>query len=115
MGSQREHFYEEMCEVGLALSHLRRGKGTKEQLLKELADLEQFIMTFVHYLGLNAEEYEKWQNKSMKKFRAHMEKRVGLEVDPDSDFNYGEWIRNNPEAGKLSNVLPIPSSDEGDQ
>lgn len=114
MGSQREHFYEEMCEVGLALSHLRRGKGTKEQLLEELADLEQFIMTFVHYLGPDAEEYEKWQEKSMEKFRQHMKNREVLEVT-DSDFNYGEWISKNPKAGVITNKLSLKYTEDNDQ
>ena len=72
---QIDQFHEEIGELMVAVSHYKRGRIQKEEVLKEIADVEQLIMTLVIMLGLTPEEYEEVQLKALNDFAVNVKEK----------------------------------------
>ena len=73
--SQFGQFSEELAELIVALNHLRRGRGSAQDVCEEMADVEIMIDEFKHimkvdhkqFADLKARKLEKWESQIVSK------------------------------------------------
>ena len=75
MEKQLQHFHEEIGELLTSISHYKRGRCTKAQLIIELVDARMMIDAIEEAFQITPEEYAPIENQQWRKFESQMEER----------------------------------------
>lgn len=78
---QFQQFTEEMGELLAAVSHYRRGKCTKEDLITEIADVKQMLLAIQYLFGISDEELSTIEDRQWAKLEYQMNQVTDPYVD----------------------------------
>ena len=87
---QFQQFSEEMGELLAAVSHFRRGKCTKEDLMVEIADVKQMLLAIQYLFGIKDDELEVIEDRQWAKLKTQMDEIVDPYVDNFDSIPYLE-------------------------
>ena len=73
MQKQLQHFHEEIGELMTAISHLLRGRITKDKFTEEIVDARMMIDALVEAFQINPADYEKIDDQQWNKFKKQLE------------------------------------------
>lgn len=79
MEKQLQHFHEEIGELMTSISHYKRGRCTKEQLIVELVDARMMIDAVQEAFQITKKEYEPIEESQWRKFESQMDERAKLD------------------------------------
>lgn len=71
---QFHHFHEEMAELMVVVNHYRRGKATREDVIKEMADVEIMLGQLGALFGISETEVDAAADAAIEEVKRRVEK-----------------------------------------
>lgn len=74
--SQFDQFHEEVGELIVAINHLKRNRGTIEDVITEISDVRLMLKAIQTLLGITDEQCEKSETTQWKKWERQLNRSI---------------------------------------